>query len=87
MGPLNVGTRLVHMLGAGAYTFCSIDVVVDFLVQLSAETAAFYCCHDIRITLEKRYYCMGGGIVLGYWCLGGVSEVSRRCQLVSIELI
>ena len=75
------------MLGAGAYTFCSIDVVVDFLVQLSAETAAFYCCHDVRITLEKRYYCMGGVITLGYWCLGGVSEVSRRCQLISIELV
>ena len=79
MGPLNVGTRLVHMLGAGAYTFCSIDVVVDFLAQLSAEIAAFYCCHNVWITLEKRYYCMGGGIVLGYWCHGGVTEVPRRC--------
>lgn len=76
MGPLNVGTRLVHMLGAGAYTFCPIDVVVDFLAHFSAEIAAFYYCHDVRITLEKRYYCMGGGIVLGYWCHGGVTEVS-----------
>ena len=78
MGPLNVGTRLVHMLGAGAYTFCSIDVVVDFLAQLSAEAAAFYCCHNVRITLEKRYYCMGGGITLGYWCPGGDIRVPRR---------
>ena len=78
MGPLNVGTRLVHMLGAGAYTFCSIDVVVDFLAQLSAEAAAFYCCHDVRITLEKRYYCMGGGITLGLWCPGGDIRVPRR---------
>lgn len=76
MGPLNVGTRLVHMLGAGAYTFCPIDVVVDFLAHFSAEIAAFYCCHNVWITLEKRYYCMGGGIVLGYWCHGGVTEVS-----------
>ena len=78
MGPLNVGTRLVHMLGAGAYTFCSIDVVVDFLAQLSAEAAAFYCCHDVRITLEKRYYCMGGGMTLGLWCPGGDIRVPRR---------
>jgi hypothetical protein len=46
---------------------------VDFLAHFSAEIAAFYYCHDVRITLEKRYYCMGGGIVLGYWCHGGVS--------------
>lgn len=76
MGPLNVGTRLFHMLGAFAYTFCLIDVVVDFLAHFSAEIAAFYYCHDVRITLKRWNYCMGGGIVSGYWCHGGVTEVS-----------